>query len=169
MGYGQNSKGYKLYSPNKGKMVISRDVKFDEEGAWDWKVDDGEKYDFLPILDEGQERYEDHQEQVTPPQSPVMSSSPLFSSSSESSSSGNPSSPPKRMRSLEALYDVTTLIDDDVTLYCHLATCDPIVFKEVIKDAKWKVVMDKEIASIKKNDIWKLVLRPSGKKPIGVK
>jgi hypothetical protein len=24
------------------------------------------------------------------------------------------------------------------------------VFKEVIKDAKWKVVMDKEIASIKK-------------------
>jgi hypothetical protein len=33
MGYGQNSKGYKLYSPNKGKMVISRDVKFDEEGA----------------------------------------------------------------------------------------------------------------------------------------
>jgi hypothetical protein len=73
------------------------------------------------------------------------------------------------MRSLEALYDVTTLIDDDVTLYCHLATCDPIVFKEVIKDAKWKVVMDKKIASIKKNDIWKLVLRPSGKKPIGVK
>jgi hypothetical protein len=33
MGYGQNSKGYKLYNPNKGKMVISRDVKFDEEGA----------------------------------------------------------------------------------------------------------------------------------------
>ena len=73
------------------------------------------------------------------------------------------------MRSLEALYDVTTLIDDDITLYYHLATCDPIVFKEVIKYAKWKVVMDKEIASIKKNDIWKLVLRPSGKKPIGVK
>jgi hypothetical protein len=30
-------------------MVISRDVEFHEEGAWDWKVNDGEKYDFLPI------------------------------------------------------------------------------------------------------------------------
>jgi hypothetical protein len=29
-------------------MVISRDVEF-HEGAWDWKVNDGEKYDFLPI------------------------------------------------------------------------------------------------------------------------
>jgi hypothetical protein len=33
-------------------MVISRDVKFKEEGTWDWKVDDGWKYNFLPILEE---------------------------------------------------------------------------------------------------------------------
>jgi hypothetical protein len=29
--------------------------------------------------------------------------------------------------------------------------------------------MDEEIASIKKNDTYKLVLKPNGKKPIGVK
>jgi hypothetical protein len=29
--------------------------------------------------------------------------------------------------------------------------------------------MDEKIASIEKNDTWKLVPRPSGKKPIGVK
>jgi hypothetical protein len=29
--------------------------------------------------------------------------------------------------------------------------------------------MDEKIASIEKNDTWKLVLRPSGKKLIGVK
>ena len=56
--------------------------------------------------------------------------------SNGSSSSGNPSSPPKRMGSLDELYEVTTPIDDDVTLYYHLATCDPIMFEEVIKDAK---------------------------------
>jgi hypothetical protein len=51
------------------------------------------------------------------------------------------------------LYEVTNSIDDDVTLYCQLATCDPIVFQENIKDKKWRIVMDEEIASIKKNDI----------------
>jgi hypothetical protein len=33
-------------------MVISRDVEFNKELAWDWKINDCEKYDFLLILDE---------------------------------------------------------------------------------------------------------------------
>jgi hypothetical protein len=41
-------------------MVISRDVEFNKEGAWDWEVNDSEKYDFLLILDEEEERYKDH-------------------------------------------------------------------------------------------------------------
>jgi len=53
--------------------------------------------------------------------------------------------------------------------YYHLATCDPILFEEAINDEKWRIVMDKEIASIEKNDILKLVPWPRGKKPIGVK
>ena len=32
IGYNNNSKGYKLYNPNSGKVVISRDVIFYEEG-----------------------------------------------------------------------------------------------------------------------------------------
>ena len=32
IGYGSSSKEYKLYNPNNGKIVISRDVIFDEEG-----------------------------------------------------------------------------------------------------------------------------------------
>jgi len=39
---------------------------------WDWKITDGEKYNFLPILDEEKERYENHQTLiVTPPQTPI--------------------------------------------------------------------------------------------------
>jgi hypothetical protein len=33
VGYDQKSKRYKFYNPNEGKMVISRDVEFNEEGA----------------------------------------------------------------------------------------------------------------------------------------
>ena len=52
VGYDQNSKGYKLYNPNERKMMISRDVEFNEDEAWDWTVNNGEKYDFLPFLNE---------------------------------------------------------------------------------------------------------------------
>jgi hypothetical protein len=111
---------------------------------------DGKKYDFQPILDKEKERYEDHQELVTPPQSPINSTSPLSSSSKESSSSGSPPSPPRKMMSLDDLYEVINHIDDDVTLYCHLATCDPMMFEEVIKDEKLRIVMDEEILSLRK-------------------
>lgn len=35
VGYDTKSKRYKLYNPNEEKMVINRDVEFDEEGARD--------------------------------------------------------------------------------------------------------------------------------------
>ncbi|RDX65031.1 hypothetical protein CR513_56342, partial [Mucuna pruriens] len=31
IGYVVNSKGYKWYNPNDGKIIVSRDVEFDEE------------------------------------------------------------------------------------------------------------------------------------------
>jgi len=80
------------------------------------------------------------------------SSSNSSSFSSGSSSSGTPSSPLRKMRILNDLCKVTNSINNDVILYCHLATCDPIVFGEAIMDVKWRIVMDKEIASIENND-----------------
>ena len=160
----KKSKGYNFYNPNKEKRVISRDVKFDEEEAWDWKVDDGEKYDFLQVLDE-EGRYKDHQEPiVTPLQSLNNSISPLSSSfSNGSSSNGNPPSPPRKMSSLDDFYEVTTSIDHDVTLYYHLAICDPIMFYK-----GWKVENCYEWGDyiIENNASWKLVPGPKWTKLI---
>jgi len=133
VGNDQKSKGYKLYNPDEGKMMISRVVQFDEEGAWNWKVDDGEKYDFLLVLDEKNERYEGYQKLVTPQQSPINSTSHLSSSSSWSSSSGSPPSPPRKTMSLYDLYEETNPIDDDLTLYCHFAICKPTVFEKQLR------------------------------------
>ena len=33
--YEEGSKAYRLYDPKRGKVVISRDVVFDEMAAWD--------------------------------------------------------------------------------------------------------------------------------------
>jgi hypothetical protein len=100
--------------------------------------------------------------------SSTSSSSSSSSSYNESLSSGTPPSPLRKMRSLDDLYEVFNPIDDG-TLYCLLTTCDTIVFEEAIKDAKWRIVTDEEIALIEKNEIWRLIPRPNEKKPIGVK
>ena len=65
-----------------------------------------------------------------------MSSTSHFSSSNRSLNSNTPPSPPRNMRSLDDLYKVTNPIDNDVTLYCRLATCDLIVLEKAIKNAK---------------------------------
>jgi len=103
VGYDQKFKGYKLYNPNKEKMMINRHVEFNEKRAWDWKVNDGEKYDFLPILNEEDERYEDHQKPIVTPPQTLMSSTCLSSSSFSSSRSSSSRTSPRKIRSLDDL------------------------------------------------------------------
>ena len=70
--YDNNSKGYKLYNPNNGKIVISRDVIFYEEGEWDFGsgVDN---FNFFPIEedDHTQIKQVDEQQHAAPPISPA--------------------------------------------------------------------------------------------------
>jgi hypothetical protein len=101
-------------------MVINKDVEFNEEGTWDWKVNDVEKYDFLLILNEEEEIYENHQEPIVTNLQIPMSSTSSFFFSSESSSSGTPISPSRKMRSLDDLYEVTNPINNDVTITPYL-------------------------------------------------
>ena len=36
VGYSVETKGYRLYNPLTKKLIISRDVVFDEKSAWNW-------------------------------------------------------------------------------------------------------------------------------------
>lgn len=37
VGYSPVSKAYKVYRPQTGRMIVSRDIQFHEEEKWDWK------------------------------------------------------------------------------------------------------------------------------------
>jgi hypothetical protein len=162
IGYDSSSKGYKPCNPNSDKIVISRDVEFDKEYFWNWRTQEEEKYDFFHFLEEKEESR--NEEFTAPSPSPTNSSTP-----SSSSSRGSASEMPPHMRSLQELYEVTNNLNDDLTLYCHFADCEPLGFEEAVKDEIWKNAMDEKIKAIKKNNTWELTTIPKEQKPIGVK
>ena len=50
LGYSDEIKGYRLYNPITKKVLISRDVTFDEEGEWTWNTKEKKQFHF--VLDE---------------------------------------------------------------------------------------------------------------------
>ncbi|CAJ2640870.1 unnamed protein product [Trifolium pratense] len=158
IGYDANSKGYKLYNPDTGKTIISRNVIFDEEGEWDWKTSNKD-YNFFPQFEEDDVEPEESREDLaTPPASPTPSSK-----EGESSSEKTP-----HFRSLQEIYEVTEN-QDNLTLFCLFADCEPMNFQEAFEKKTWRTAMDEEIKAIKKNETWELVSLPKGHKAISVK
>ncbi|KAH9672319.1 hypothetical protein KPL70_017676 [Citrus sinensis] len=164
IGYDNNSKGYKLYNPNNGKIVIIRDVVFDEEGEWDFGsgVDD---FNFFPIEEDDHTQIKQVEEQQEPTIPPI---SPASTICGDSPSSFLNEITEERTRSLQDLYEVTER-RDNLTLFCLFADCEPVNFQEATLDEKWRIAMDEEIKAIVKNDTWELTTLPKGHKAINVK
>ena len=153
LGYGENSYGYKLFNPVTKKVIMSRDVKFDEEQEWNWS---SEYHLQKLIVDE---------EQIQKDEGEIM----IAPSLSTSSPSSSPSST-RKTKSIQEIYDVTERMDlDDVNMLCLFSENDPITFEEAYQEDRWKKAMKKEINSIRKNDTWELTTLPEGHNAIGVK
>ncbi|KAL6320112.1 hypothetical protein AAG906_004621 [Vitis piasezkii] len=147
MGYSSQSKGYRLYNLKTNKLIISRDVIFDEKAAWNWE--EGKILKKTILVDELQtkapvETGNGSTSTSSPQESPK--SVPLSPSiESPTSSSSSPSSTPRKMRSLADVYE-----------RCNLCIVEP-------------QTMEKEIDVIEKNETWQLVEKPKDKEIIGVK
>lgn len=46
--YNTVTKGYQLYNPIMEKVIVSRDVNFEEIGKWNWSVEEKKKFYFIP-------------------------------------------------------------------------------------------------------------------------
>ena len=51
VGYIDESKGYRLYNPKINKMVISRDVIFNESSTWNWESDSNQGPKLFEIIE----------------------------------------------------------------------------------------------------------------------
>lgn len=152
IGYCAQSKAYRLYNPVGGKVIISRDVIFDEAGEWKWEVNNGSAQ--IQLLAENTGPTCEVQERSTTSPHSTPTSSP--SSTSEESSE---QTPPRKFRSLAEIYECTF----------DFFASDPTTFKEAIKNEEWNKAMKEEMMAIEKNKTWELGDLPDGKSAIGLK
>ena len=189
VGYGERRMGYKLYNPITKKVIMSRDVIFEEDKSWEWNDDkEATKWINIDLILEGEEvpivLVEEPIVPAAEPQSPVIMPAaepqspvhrfPVFNrrntpgASSSTPPSASSSEEPRRMRNLEELYDATQVMKD-INLFCFFADSDPLSFNEAVTEEKWIKAMDEEIHAIEKNDTWKLTYPPESKKAISIK
>lgn len=184
LGLSNESKGYRLYDPVTKKIIVSRDVKFEENEHWDWEA--SHKDDVMIDLEWGETHVEsDDEEQgtdkitaesVRATESNTGASNDINNDSESSATAQVPdvhdSGNDKRERHPPVwMNDFVTgeELDSEEFLNMALEHSDPETFEEAIQEEKWRIAMNAEMESIEKNDTWELTDLPSGVKKIGVK
>eukprot|EP00253_Pinus_taeda_P020833 PITA_20833 len=187
------SKAYKLYNPSTKKLIVSKDVQFIEDEAWDGSLEKTVNVKTIVSHEEEEEGTaannpslvappQPQQVQQTTPQARIRialrsqgSASPSTPQGSviPSSSDGTPSTPRRqRFKNLNEIYEQgevsnNTGLNSLFALYCHFD--DPVHFEDAVNEDKWIGEMNEEIGAIEKSKTWELVELPEVKDAIGVK
>ncbi|KAL8170759.1 hypothetical protein V2J09_022563 [Rumex salicifolius] len=130
LGYEEGSKAYKLLDPSREKVIVSRDVIFEEEKSWSWKSDQETtepncegtftvpmRQGGLGVQNEGADGFMTHVNSVTPQPSGQNTPQSHPRSSSRSDSSSGSSDSPQKFRNIQEIYDATREIEEEVGIY----------------------------------------------------
>uniref|UniRef100_A0A2N9HBW1 Integrase catalytic domain-containing protein n=1 Tax=Fagus sylvatica TaxID=28930 RepID=A0A2N9HBW1_FAGSY len=160
LGFKKGVKGYKLWDPVAQKVVISRDVVFDEKSMT--KAFKEEKSQAA----ESSNNIGRSTVQVELDELESQSNEEPHSNDQEQDSTR--SDRPKRNKRPPVRYGF-----EDLVSYALLTSSeDPSTFQEAIESSekdKWIEAMVEENESLSKNKTWELTELPKGKKPIGCK
>lgn len=186
LGTEPGSKAYRLFDPQSQKIIVSRDVIFDEAKGWNWKQSITEKNQvgsFKVIYGEtgnhglqeteqgGTEQQEDNK---VPKEEIVVKEEDDTDSEEESVSTDNGDH--QMLRRSQRQSTKPSYLDDYVLLaefegeqLLLSLNSEPRNFEEAKELKEWILACEEEIRSITKLDSWTLVDLPHGVKPIGLK
>ncbi|KAI5321217.1 hypothetical protein L3X38_030288 [Prunus dulcis] len=157
-------KGYRLYNLVTGKVIVSRDVVFNEDASCDWNTQQ-ESSVSVPLTEMVSEKEEEIND-TTLMQAKNSAANDVLLEDSEEESTGidhtqgahDIDHTPLKYKSLTEVYE-----------RCNICIIEPETFEEAIRDESWKKAMEIELEMIEKNDTWELVKRPFEKPVVGVK
>lgn len=146
LGVSEESKAYRLFNPLTHKVIISRDVMFDEDNYSNWSSIRNESVLDLDANDESGTEEEE--------QSPGgrLSDVPSNEPAEIESSISDDQRPRKRPYWMTDYVSGDELYDEEIIAFLSLfADSDLIVFNDAVMNLKWRKAMDAKIEAIKKN------------------
>ncbi|RVW38412.1 Retrovirus-related Pol polyprotein from transposon TNT 1-94 [Vitis vinifera] len=155
LGVSEESKAYRLYDLVSKKIVVSRDVVFEEDKCWNWGRSNEEVRDLMCLngeiaMKKGVKMNRSIWRKLTKLTTREEQKSTIldgrFVSGGEFSEG-----------------------DVEHNLVLFTSTADPTTFEEAVQSSKWRVAMDLEIEAIERNGTWEQTDLPEGVKKIGVK
>ncbi|KAL0313353.1 UNVERIFIED_CONTAM: Retrovirus-related Pol polyprotein from transposon TNT 1-94 [Sesamum radiatum] len=160
------SKGYRLFDPVAKRIIVSRDVIFEEGKQWDW--DESLKNHIIVDLEwgENKEVISENEDGVSTDEE--VSDEEIRRDDANSSEVEERVRRPPRWMSDYVSGDGLSENEDKVHI-AQVVSNDPLHFEQAVKSANWRMAMDNEIKSIEKNKTWTLTELPVGTKKIGVK
>ena len=146
LGYGENTKGYRLYDKEKKRVFFSRDVAFNETKK--------------PNQDPSSEKEESTNE-------PAVDIELYREVPNHENDEPRPRDPPRPRREINP-----PVRYGDWVVHIAEEESDPKSTREALSSEekdKWTVAMEKEFSSLKANDVWDIVDLPKDRKAIGSK
>ncbi|GAU48606.1 hypothetical protein TSUD_327180 [Trifolium subterraneum] len=167
LGISDESKGYRLFNPKTKRIVVSKDVVFEEEKSWDWGQNFKEQIDadlvwsddeFSCDESEGEHVVETNDDSGGEEDGSNESRNET-EISHENTTQGRERRPPIWMTDYES---GDCLSEEEAEFYMvqDVTSNDPTVYEEAVKHEKSRKAMDCEINSIEKNQAWELMDLP---------
>lgn len=177
LGIEPGTKAYRLYNPTSRKILVSRDVIFDEEKSWKWNRNKEEICEPGLITfritgdDDTDNTSEENKDEVDEDTEEVANEKAEHEETEEEETeevsirrSTRPSVKPAYLDDYVLISEM--LETERILLYLNE---EPWDWSEAKNKKVWRDACEDEIASIKKNKTWTLVDLPDGCKAIGLK
>ncbi|KAJ4714183.1 Retrovirus-related Pol polyprotein from transposon TNT 1-94 [Melia azedarach] len=177
VGYGDGVKGYRIWSPSEKRVILSRNVVFDENSMFNPTVKSivvsehgsvEKQVEQQVTLDESEPQHKDQHPQLE--SEPSGSSLPVASQHSlaiNRSKRANYGIPPKRY-GFEDMVVYALQVAEEVDTDSN----EPSTYKEAVtctESTQWLAAMGDEMESLHKNQTWELTKRPRDRKIITCK